>query len=359
MSLRQIQLGDLRPIVGRVTGICASDNRNRDLINEAQERLLDVGNWLGSVVGVRICTTSSCITWPRQVSTILAYALCRTPGVIYDRWYEFLPNGPGLRTECCGSPDTLLPKDPACTFDDLWDSQSNVGLQCDVAETANTYATIEGYDNNGQWIRTLDGSTLINGFKLLLSQTMQISPMLVSKITRVRLPVPRNGMARLWQVTSGTVIKPLGFYENDEDTPWYRRSFVPGLTSLSRQSSGGNTAGSSCGCPSASQNTSGACCCKQVDVIVKLKHIPVVNDTDWLILCNPSAIKLACMAIQKEERNLGDEARSYMAQAIQLLENEKQNYDGDGTTAVLSVAHTNVFGGGAVENDIGTPVMMQ
>lgn len=356
MSFEPLNLAAATPTVARVMGTCDTDARIADAINEVQDRYLMFGNWQGSVVAMRVCAASSCLVWPRQIGTILAYGICGRPGTIRDRWYQYLQNGPGMLSECCGCASDLIDTDPAATFEDIYGATSNVGMQCDVAEAPNTYAVIQGYDQNEQWIRTTVGGSYIDGFRLLLSTTLQVSPMLVTKVTRVVLPAARNGMARLYQVTGGSPVRPLGFYESDETVPWYRRSFVPGLSRLASQG-GGSSAGCGCVGGSSSSTSSTTCCCKEINVIAKLRHIRVAAPADWLILQNLPALKLGVMAMLKEERNLMGEADAYWSRGIQLLEAEKDNYEGAGTVTMLNVVGGGLLGGGAVENDICYPPM--
>lgn len=339
-------LGMFRPLAARVMNSCATDSRIPDYANEAERRLLDMCNPVGSVVRAKICTNSSCITWPRQIATILGYAMCSQPGTIRDRWYEFSPSGPGLRDECCGDPNNLITRDPAPTFDEPWDNLSYVGLQCDVGETITDRVLIQGYDGNGQFIRLFDALTgkWVDGFYLSLSTTIQVSPVIVSSITRVVLPGGRNSMARLYQCdVNGVIVKPLGFYESDEKVPWYRRSFIPNLANSPNSST---TQGCSC----SGGGTITTCSCKQVTVQAKLQHIDVADDNDWFVLQNMDALKNGVRAILKEERNLDGEATVLWALARELLDNEKDNYEVQGVTTVFNVVHPSVFGAGGIEN---------
>lgn len=347
--MRRLRWQDVKGPIARACNLDPDEARTLDIGNEVQERLMVKGNWLGTVMRYEICVASSCLTWPRQIATILGYALGCTTGTIRDQYYEMSPSGPGLQKECCGSPSNLIDDGTACTFDDIWDMTSNVGVQCDVHEAAGSVITIQGYNQNAQWIRTQVGGLWIDGFQLPLSTTMQVSPMLVSKVTGVSLPVPRNGVCRLWQINAGNVIKPLGFYEPDEDVPQYRRSKIPSLPLV--PSPVGNSSGCGCGGKSTTTVVAASCCCKKLTVMAKLRHIPVAQDADWLILQNLAAFKLGAQAILKEDRNLWQEAQAYWAQAIQQLEDELMDYYGDANVSILSFQDISLTAG-AVENDI-------
>src|SRR5438046_7656264 len=82
-------------------------------------------------------------------------------------------------------------------------------------------------------------------------------------------------------------------------------------------------------------NAQDACASKTVTLIAKLRHIPVSNDNDFLILQNIGALKTMVMAILKYERNLFAEGVAYEQQAVQLLQDELSSYDGDGVVPVL------------------------
>lgn len=91
--------------------------------------------------------------------------------------------------------------------------------------------------------------------------------------------------------------------------------------------------------------------------MVKLRHIDVVNDNDWLILQNKFALKKMVMGILKEERNLEGEAQAMFNDAKKMLDDQEANYDGDAVRAVLNVAESSIFGGGSELNDINYPIV--
>jgi hypothetical protein len=332
----KLRFSDALEELALAAGVCATVNGGGtnpavlQLTNEAGRRLARRGHALGTVQRYRINVTSSQITWPRQVTTIEAVAFCDQPGVVRNEWFEFLGQGPGLLD--CNSClwHTLVDRDPACCFNDITPGKKDRQLRvyADVQEAADAYITLEGYDENGNWIRTKDAAgAWQNGEKVLISSA---APTLSQKkftfLTAVSKPAT-NGNVRVYEYDSATLanVQVIGFYEPDETNPIYRRSLLPGVMQ-----------GSSCN----------DCDQRQVTVAVKLTYIPVRNDSDWLMIANIDALKLAIQAILKERKNLIAEASNYFSQAKSELDWELREFKGDGAVVVPRVAP--YFGGGNI-----------
>jgi hypothetical protein len=171
-----------------------------------------------------------------------------------------------------------------------------------------------GYDENSLWIRSQDlngawyDGELVNitlGGATTLHQFVSV--------TSVQKPVT-NGTVRVW---NGLTL--VAMYEPDETRPWYRRSLVTGLADTTTEPS-------------------------TVEVLAKLRFIPVAVDTDWLSIGNGPAIKFMVMAILKEERNLPQEAAYFEAKALDELHAELKTHEGAGRVSTLRVEHGNTFG---------------
>ncbi len=297
------------------------------------------GKFVGSLVRYRVCTSNSCITVPRQVETIEAWALCQFPGEIRNSFYEFVGNGPGQLTDQRGSPNQLIDRGTACVFNDMSGSNSFVNVQSSVAEAADARILIRGYDQNAQWIRTQEpaaSGNWIDGEYVAINTAGTRSVNKFSAITETIKPVTK-GPVRLyeWPQALGDNYQQIAYYESDETIPIYRRYLIPNIAN----------SGSCCG-------SSSDCEDKSVTLLVKLRHMPVMNDNDFLLLGNLSALKLMVMAILKEERNLFAEAQAYEAKAIGELENELSSFEGDGVIPVIRFADPAIYGGG-VENSLG------
>ena len=338
----RLRLSDVRSTIARVLGVCETSDRVVDLLNEAQRRLLYRGKWVGTIARYRICINNSCFTWPRNIETIEAWSLCSTPGVIRNAFFEFLGNGPGRMTEDTSAVHTLLDRGFAATFDDpVATAENKVRLHSSVTETAGLYANIQGFDENAQWVRTLHSGSWIDGENIEISSTYQYSTTRWSNITGFNKPVT-NGPLWLYEysTTLSSVVKALGYYENDETVAYYRRSMIPGLAD----------AGSCCGSESDCSN-------KTIMVLAKLAYIPVRVDADYLLLGNLPALKDMVRSIDFAEKNMPAEAAAYEASAIRELQNELNSHSGSGVVQPIRVENSSTFGAGSVENPIYAPFL--
>ena len=340
--MRTLILGQVRDTIARVIGKCRNDQKVVDTANEAQERLLNRPEKpVGSMALYRICANEDCIVWPRPVRTIEAYALCSTPGRIVDNLFEFIgyPNGAGLLDGKSLGGHTLADRGTACAFDDVSASDASprkIGLVATNGADAGKQVTLRYVDSNGQKkYSTIDG-VVQEGERL----TLPAPPAYVYTSSNVAT----NGLYHvvkdvtdypvlMYEVDATTLIqtKQLSAYEPSETVPIYRRSYVPGLSSTD-------------GCSGVDTTT----CTenKQVTVLVKLQHVPVVVDNDPLVLGNLAAFKLMAMAIQREEQNRLDESVKFEAKARAELDGELSSYLGDGAETKLKVQSREIFGAG-------------
>lgn len=324
-----------------IANLSPSDSRFADLINEAQQRLIQTGEiFWGSHQRVQFCVTSGCLVLPRQVASVETVAVCDQPIPIRNRWFEWLDSGIGIRSdstcstnENCGAGRCgglgLLDRGEVCTFADIIPSDKKVKVYADVAEDSDAYITIQGYDDNNQWVRTLDGSDWIDGEKVLISTTPQTSATFFSAITGVQKPIT-NGPVRLYEYdTVNLTQRAIAVYEPDETNPSYRKMFISGLSSN--------------GCCDCTGDDSGT---NQVTVMAKLEFIPVRNDSDWLLIGNLPALKDEVQSIMKFENNLAEEGAFWHMKAIAGLRAEVRHYLGHGAVAPMKRESRRIGGAG-------------
>lgn len=329
-------LSQAKPAVARVLGMCETDPAVIDYINEAQQRLITRGKWVGTTVKYRVCVNDGCLTWPRQVEAIEAYALCCSPGIIRNQWYEFAGNGPGLVDEdsCIGN-QMVDQGEGFCTFDDIHAVTHKLRVQSTVAESTNQFLIVQGYDAAGVWIRTLDGTTYIDGEKIPISTTVQTSVNIFSRVTGVIKP-PTNGNIKLYDYDPvGLTQVLIGDYEPDEEIPNYRRSLIPSLPAGPFEQCDGTTSDR-----------------VKITIMAKLKYIPAVNDNDFLLIGNIPALKDMVQSIKKAENDRMNDAKDFEMRALSELDRELGNWQGTGTVPTLRVINPGIFGAGAVENVI-------
>jgi hypothetical protein len=282
------------------------------------------------------------------------FAICNFPGIIRNEFFEFQGTSYGILgpDDCIGR--TLVPRGTSPTFDDFFGTTQKAKVYCDVTEAVGAYILLQGFDQNYNWIQTQVAGEWIDGERVLLTTGPQLSVNYFTSITAVQKPVT-NGPVRLYSydVPSGANVKSLAIYESDETLPQYRRYMIPGLS----QMGGGNSRNPPC-------STDATCDQTQVDLLVKMAFIPVSKDTDYLVIGNLQALKLAVMAIKAEENNDWTAAERLMegnvtneygipsrrGGAIPLLEEELANWNGDGPVATPRIQDPALFGAGYIEN---------
>jgi hypothetical protein len=332
--MNKLRVIDVREEVAEVAGKCATVSGGTtnpevvQLINEAQRRLAKRGHWVGTVQRYKINVDNALITWPRQVNTIEAVAFCNDPGIIRNEWFEFLGHGPGLLDcESCLW-HTLVDRGTAVTFKDITAGETNRKLRvyADVNEAADQYITLQGYDENGNWIRTQDGDDWIDGERVEISTTPVLSTKFFKCVTGVYKPTT-NGVVRVYEYDDDEEenVQLIGYYEPDEKTPIYRRSLLPGIMDT---------------------ETCNDCEDRQITVAVKLRCLPVSGDNDWLAIGDIDAVKLAVQAVLKERNNLQGEAEHSWQKAGRELEQELKQYQGDGVVVAPRVEMN--FGAGSI-----------
>lgn len=311
-----LTLNAAKDAIAEAANINASDTtRIAKYANDAVRRLIPKGDFVGTFGRYRICTAQDCLTWPRSIEAIRGVAVSTFPIGTHNGWYEFMQFTAGVLNSNKTNTLELLDRvtsPPPPTFNDITQGATNRKVQvvAAVSESASAKITLQGYDQNGQWIRTQVSGTWIDGEQVTISTTETNSTNYFTKLVRVIKPVT-NGAVRLYEYnnTSAAVVKQLAYYEPDETLPNYRRSYIPALNRIA--------AGCNANCSEAS-----------VEVLAKLNAIPVSGLNDFLQIGNLPALVEEVRAIRKFENNLFAEGVAQEKLAVRYLNEELRNYDG-------------------------------
>ena len=279
----------------------------------------------------RFCASNGCITLPRQIETVEAAAVCNNPITIRNGWFEFVEHGNGLRQEDRGFDNNLIDRGQAVSFEDVRGANKKLKFYCDLPDDAGAQILVQGYNGDGNWIKTLVTGTYVDGEYVSPSPTGTLTANVFSALTGVQKPITQ-GVIRVYEYdTVLTTQRPIALYEPDETRPTYRRILIPGLSTLN-----------AC----RGEATAGACDTKSVTVMIKTAFMPVYVDTDWLQITSMPALKSMCHALKKEDANLIDDAHKYEANAVRILQNELQNHHGDAPVIAVKMPGNDVYGGG-------------
>ncbi len=317
-------------------GISPDDSRLVAWLNEATERLLYTGKWWGTVARFRMCASDSCLTLPAQIATIEAVNICGQPTTVRDFWYEFLENGPGsaegrpngpvINGGGVGCMDAAIMRGNYPTFSDIHGIDKKLNFICDLASDSCLSVLALGYDQNQNWIRTLQNGVYKDGEIIRLAQgTGTNSVNLFSSVTGIQLPDTLQGQVWLYEYnTTSTTKRMIGHYQYFETNPSYARYYFPGICN---------------------RNTTDACQMTRVEVMGKLAYIPVKQDTDYLIIGNIPALKEMMKAIKKSENEADGVASNRIllsgeAVATKLLDSQLDHHFGSGRKMGMTITST-------------------
>lgn len=334
--MRALTLGAARPTIARVLNVCSDSDQVPLYVNEAQERLLNRETYpVGALARYRICAASGCISWPRQIRTIEAFAVCETPGVIRGTWFEFIgwPNGNGILDEDSMPGTTLIDRETACCFDDVVATVAaprKIAVIADNAADVGKRITLRYFDGDGNRVYTSIDGVVQEGERLTLVAPGGVFPANAVLTSKTVLSASLYQVVKettkypvyLYECTTVPVVtKLIAKYEPSEANPIYRRSQIPGFEDMT-------ACGTGTGCDAN----------KQITALVKLQHVPVVVDNDPLVIGNLAALKLMVMAILREEQNREGESQISEAKANREIDGELSSYLGTGQRDTLKVA---------------------
>jgi hypothetical protein len=292
--------GSVKEQLARVNqnGMCGTDPQLLARTNEAQERLLNKGLYAGTYGRYSICVYGGCITLPREFESILGYNFDGAPSQVYNQWYEFMANGPGIAP--IGDWRRLIDRGYVSTFRDL-PEQSYIRVYTDLVEDSSATILFRGSDSLNNRVQTLEADEYIDGERLSLQSSPVTTTKAFKEIEFINKTVTK-GWVRVYAVNVDTGSENcIAILAPNETLPQYRRYAVPGL-----------------------EREKGA----TVTILAKRKFIPVVSDDDDLIVTNLGALKMMAIAIEKEENNNLDEAMKYEEKAVELLREELKEVEG-------------------------------
>ncbi len=315
----KVTFGDIKGTAAKVLNMNSSDPRVLAYVNRACERLLyDAGKSVDTLVRYTVCVTDGCITWPREIETIEAWATCKLPGMVRNQWYEFLGYGPGQMSSTDGSGRQLIDRGNAVAFDDVIGTNKRLAVWADAVEATGLKLLVRYYDSNANKVYSIIDGSWDEGQQITIAPgTYAYSSSLVMAggLYEVIKPVTKKPIRLYEYDVSANTYRALAMYEPDETLPTYRRSLIPCLAS-----------------------TTEGCSTTKVTVLAKRRLIPAVNDNSVLIISNQDAIRLGCQALKKEEDVGIADAEPLWKMAIRCLDRQMRHWTGDGVSSPINFA---------------------
>lgn len=313
-----------------VVGLCSTSQDLNGYVNEAQQRLLPKAKWWNTFQRVAICTNSGNITWPRSVATVEAVSVCNQPIFIRNGWFEYIENGIGIQQRdtstgsCCRSGGMqLFDRGTSCLIEDIEDIKK-LRVYIDNADDVDKRILIKAKDENGNKIYTEDAGLPVEGFYI----TFTVAPLLTTQLVTEIYGIVKDttlGNVRVYQYNASTTAQSLILNaEPYENTPNYRRSLIPNLSK------------NRCCTPCDPDDET-----KSIIIAeVKLEFIPVMVDTDFLLISWIPALKEMCQSIfyaENDSLEAKQKAAVHEARAVAALDDELAHYMGDGVVTPIAV----------------------
>lgn len=317
----------------QAVGLCSQDRMAvAAYVNEAQERLVTdpltpnegwYGGWMSMLFNVTVTNFTATIIAPREVARIIDIDVCQRPRPIRNQFFEFLQFGIGAQPRPCNK----VCNDIRAAFE-----RDNVPLLApfptsspqfirfyisDLADVGKR-VVVQGEDKNGKQVL---GTDPITGGATIGEQVTLISPF----ATTVNEYQQIDGFLK--DVTKGPVtvfaVDPVSLTQTEissmeinETTPSYRQYQLVGIPPHCCNTPLGIT---------------------QIKAMCRRELVPVINDTDALLITSLPALIEESMAIRfgrmDAPQSVAFEQRHH-ARAISILNGQLDLYEGKSSTAV-------------------------
>lgn len=324
-----LRFSDVKAAVAHALNYVPTDSRVLDYVNRCCERLIEGMRAKGTTQRYRVCVNNSCLVLPRQIETVEAFAICNAPGTVRGHWWEFHQGGPGVQAYNDCFTNHLIQNDEVASFDNVVGTGKKLAIYNDVAESGSTTVNLQFYNSSGQWVRSLSGSSYIDGETLAIGSPAGTYTYTSAECRAggfvAAIKSRTNGIIRLWEYDVATGdLRALAVWEPDEEVPRYRSLLIPGLTQLAADGS--------------------SCEARTLIIRGKARFIPVFNDNDFLQIHSREAIRLGCQAIAKEEKDMMGDAANYWQMAFRVLDAQLAHYNGAGSSQPIQIINAGVPG---------------
>lgn len=315
-------------------GVCKDNFKVlAELVNTAQRRLVfareagDEGWWgtWSEVAFNNVSRTNPYITAPREIARIEKLDVCDCPMRIQNQFYEYLDFGNGRLPKTCAANFLTMTREAYTrnvvpTFVDQTISPCIIRVYPTMTADTDSVRRIflQGVDSSGSVISSEDNGVPVKGEFVTLA-----SPF----VDFVNQPTSITGFQKDWtfgdvqifQVDPATGDETLLLtMQGSETVSGYRRYYLHNLPANCTAATG------------AVQNL-------RVTAICKMELIPVIVDTDYLLIQNLEAIIEECIAVRMSEMD-NAQAQQISAlhhkNAIGLLNGELVHYLGKENPAV-------------------------
>jgi len=310
-------------------GVDPDSSEALDVINEATNLLLRKGHWAHSLKRIFIRTYNNVFPCPASIEAIRKVNFCNRPGFVFNQWYEFMDSGPGtiFNHEYNTVGLDLMDQGIFPTFFPIGTTALNIIAMSTEAGDIDKEIRIRGFNSSREEINpTTPGEVIkINRWAGGVEGTME-NPLSYDRTSNEFLEISSivkpttAGYVTLYGVNFDSVqatptIHFLGKYGPNETQPGYRRYKITSTTESDENC---------------------------ILALAKIRYVPLVHDSDPLLIQDLPSLKLMCKAIH--EMNHGEMAdyRVLRDEAVELL--DEQLKDGQAPQIMLDMDEEMSFG---------------
>lgn len=315
----------------RILGLC-QDNipAIAEYVNGAQSRLLHAKeahneSWYGTwaEIAFTLSRDQPYVTLTREIARLESATVCDAPIPVENQFIEYLQFGNGRlrKNRRCGTTLTMqaVNTNNAVTFVDMTDPPQYLRMYISDARDVGKRVLLQGTDANDNTIYSTDVRIEVTGIFVALDSPFVTSTLTFNTLTGIQKDVT-FGKVEFYQV------------DPDDGTEILLLTMQPGETIASYRRYFFNALPNNC-CPNPSSTDTSV----QITAIAKLELIPVVVDTDWLLLPNVEALIHECNSMRYDESDSPSAkamAQNEHLQAIRLLNGQLGHYFGVDQPAV-------------------------
>lgn len=289
-----------------ISQVCNNSDDFKSLLNEATKRLMDRGDWPGTEKPILLTVQNGVVTFPRIVGAVRALNICNRDIPIYGEWFRFLPHQ-WSRGSCCGTWRSWCGQRPVMTEYGMGVQFADIPTDFCVLKVTGVPqddgAIIQFFGTNpqGESLVTTDVTTITDGISITINQPFTVGSDVVKHIDRVIKPVTQGPVSVSAVDTVSGQETPIARFDASDTNP----SFSQYRLAISQ-----------------CVNTSPVF---QAIALVKLKFIPVIVDTDIVLIPNLFALKLFMQGIRFGEAGDRNNALLYQADSVKELNLEMDN----------------------------------
>jgi len=307
--MARITLAEARPQLCRAVdnGVPVTDPRVPDRINQATERLMAGGVFVGMVQEYNVCTQAKCFTLPREIDAVMEVFILDQSLDVTSGWYSIENPSTYIDPEFLNDVVLIDRGEYPTLFDICTPGQLIIYSQ--FTETTGSQIRIFGLDENGNEIYTVQAQGYAPGELVDLTIAGAVTASTFSRITNIEKP-QTVGPVRVYEVdplNTGNHIM-LAILDPTERVPSYRRYYCDDIPAVDPAE------------PPVRIRVTGI-----------RRFLPIQNDTDFLILSNLGALRLEMMALDREDGNDFQSSAEFHKRALDLLQAEAKQYQQDPT----------------------------